>query len=175
MYTESPDGIETSRIAELLKKEVVQRRSSVGNVEKQLAELLERVAELEAQVAAFQQEKEPKSIKEPQKTLMEVISHHPEMVDPSKPASVTEIIEDASIDVDVVDDLKQQLHDQLRNAEVEMALERARVFQQRAELEELRIKMKHDKKPLPQSDPTPESRLDKHIGFVRRFFPHEQS
>ena len=85
------------------------------------------------------------------------------------------------IDVDLTNDddaseiesevLKRQLHEQLRDAEVEMALERARVFQQRAALEEMKIKMAQDASSAScnSTSTDPETRLKRHIDYLRSF------
>lgn len=69
-----------------------------------------------------------------------------------------------------IDSLKRQLEDKLRNAEVEMSIQRARVFQQRAELEEMRLQLEQREQAIRKSvaKQSEEDRWDRHFGFARK-------
>ena len=69
-----------------------------------------------------------------------------------------------------IDSLKRQLEDKLRNAEVEMSIQRARVFQQRAELEEMRLQLEQREQAIRKSvaKQSGEDRWDRHFGYVRK-------
>ncbi len=70
-----------------------------------------------------------------------------------------------------VSSLKEQLEEKLRKAEVEMSIQRARVFQQRAELEEMKLQLEEReaaiRKTVEQNE-DPSKRWDRHFGFLRR-------
>ena len=72
-----------------------------------------------------------------------------------------------------VDSLKRQLQEKLRKAEVEMSIQRARVFQQKAELEEMKLQLEQREAAIRKSvdqqhreDPT--KRWERHFDFIRK-------
>ena len=68
-----------------------------------------------------------------------------------------------------VHSLKRQLEDKLRKAEVEMSIQRARVFQQKAELEAMKLQLEEREAAIRKSASSHQSdRWDRHLGFFRK-------
>lgn len=73
-----------------------------------------------------------------------------------------------------VDSIKKQLEEKLRHAEVEMSIQRARVFQQKAELEEMKMQLEEREAAIRKSVEDQQTsgdstkRWDRHFEFFRK-------
>ncbi|MEM9410916.1 MAG: hypothetical protein AAGA30_07370 [Planctomycetota bacterium] len=159
------------KLFELLKQEVLQRRSDVRRLRHEVSELHKRLKDVEdglnVEVLDENSIEDDASIFGPiQKRLEELVSEskseqiftespdphisldssaHSLELHPDDPLSMPEQntsidAQPEEVDVPKVDSHKERLHEQLRQAELEMSLERARAFQEKAQLEEMRIK-----------------------------------
>ena len=194
------------KIFEIIKQEVLQRRSDVRRLRHEISELHKRMkdvedvlkqpapeSEIQEEVSIFGPIKErlqeikselkrdtaSTELMEETETPAESMDIEPSMtefpVESMQPEALT--VNDGAHDGkeeehDVIEasSLQERLHEQLKRAEVEMSLERARVFQQKAELEELKIKMQQDKgaENSDSQDHDFETRWNRHLEHYRR-------
>lgn len=154
MLHDSSSGRGTSKTDDLLNNEVASQRSSRESLEEQVAELFKRVAILQGKIELLQ-------------TCIEADTATGEVDQFDGACEHDQANAERYQAKAMVDNWKQELNAQIRSTEIEMALERAKVFRQQAELEEIRIKIKQERSMVLAGTEGVESRLDRHVGFLR--------